>query len=195
MKKRKTDRRTLYTLGLIKDALLKLVDEESYSKVNIARICREAGITRSTFHVHYSSVTDVLNDVLNDALLLTATNPVPVFAGNGKSLDYLTSNESLVPACQRIGDAGKYQKLLMDPDLSEYIIGRIVVNERDTVLPAVIEKTHLPREDAETLFRYVIHGSFEVHRAHNFVKDEKWPHDVQMLNEFAEAGYERLSRK
>ncbi len=83
----------------------------------------------------------------------------------------------------------------MDPDLSEYIIGRIVVNERDTVLPAVIEKTHLPREDAETLFRYVIHGSFVVNRAHNFVKDEKWPHDVQMLNEFAEAGYERLSRK
>ncbi len=79
MKKRKTDRRPLYTLGLIKDALLKLVDEESYSKVNIARICREAGITRSTFHVHYSSVTDVLNDVLNDALLLTETNPVPLF--------------------------------------------------------------------------------------------------------------------
>ncbi len=182
-------------MGIIKDAFLKLVDEESYSKVNIVRICREAGITRSTFHVHYSSVTDVLNDVLNGALLLTETNPVPFFAGNGKSLDYLKSNESLVPACQRIGDAGKYQKLLMDPDLSEYIIGRIVVNERDTVLPAVIEKTHLPREDAETLFRYVIHGSFAVNRTHNFVKDEKWPHDVQMLNEFAEAGYERLSRK
>lgn len=195
MKKRKNERRTLYTLSLIKDAFLKLVDEESYSKVNIARICREAGITRSTFYVHYSSVTDVLNDVLNDALLLTETNPVPFFAGNGKSLDYLKSNESLVPACQRIGDAGKYQKLLMDPDLSEYIIGRIVVNERDTVLPAVIEKTHLPREDAETLFRYVIHGSFAVNRAHNFVKDEKLLHDVQMLNEFAEAGYERLSRK
>lgn len=59
----------------------------------------------------------------------------------------------------------------------------------------MIEKTHLPREDAETLFRYVIYGSFAVNRAHNFVKDEKWSHDVQMLNEFAEAGYERLSRK
>lgn len=195
MKKRKTDRRTLYTLGIIKYAFLKLVNEDSYANVNISRICREAGITRSTFYVHYSSVTDVLNDVLNDALLLTETNPAPFFMGQGKSFDYLKSNESLVPACQRIGDTGKYQKLLMDPDLSEYIIGRIMVNERDKVLPSVIEKTHLSREDAETLFKYVIHGSFAVNRAHKFVKDEKWLHDVQLLNEFAEAGYERLSRK
>ena len=67
-----------------------------------------------------------------------------------------------------------------------------VTAENDTVS---LKMDSLPREDAETLFRYVIHGSFAVNRAHNFVKDEKWPHDVQMLNEFAEAGYERLSRK
>lgn len=68
-----------------------------------------------------------------------------------------------------------------------------MINEREKVLPLVIEKTHLSREEAETLFRYVIHGSFAVNRAHKFVKDEKWFHDVQMLNEFVEAGYERLS--
>ncbi|QXD13542.1 MULTISPECIES: TetR/AcrR family transcriptional regulator [Lactobacillaceae] len=193
MKNRKTDRRTLYTLKLIKDAFLNIVNKDSFSHVNIARICREAEITRSTFYIHYSSTTDVLNDVLNDALLLTETNSSPFFMGKDKSFNYLKSNESLVPACQRIGDNGKYRKLLMDPDLSEYIIGRIMINEREKVLPLVIEKTHLSREEAETLFRYVIHGSFAVNRAHKFVKDEKWFHDVQMLNEFVEAGYERLS--
>lgn len=49
IKRRKTDRRTLYTIRVIKDAFIKLVKEEPYSKVTITQICREADITRSTF--------------------------------------------------------------------------------------------------------------------------------------------------
>ncbi len=36
----------------------------------------------------------------------------------------------------------------MDPDLSEYIIGRIVAHERGKVLPLIIKKTGLSKEDA-----------------------------------------------
>ena len=56
----------------------------------------------------------------------------------------------------------------MDPDLSEYIIGRIVAHERGKVLPLIIKKTGLSKEDAETLFTYIIHGSFAVNRANHF---------------------------
>ncbi|CDI65645.1 TetR family transcriptional regulator [Lactobacillus helveticus CIRM-BIA 101] len=68
IKRRKTDRRTLYTIRVIKDAFIKLVKEELYSKVTITQICREADITRSTFYLHFTSITDVLNAVLDDAL-------------------------------------------------------------------------------------------------------------------------------
>ena len=194
IKRRKTDRRTLYTIRVIKDAFIKLVKEESYSKVTITQICREADITHSTFYLHFTSITDVLNAVLNDVLFLVQESATGLDTEGHYSFDYLNKNESLVPACQRIGDSDKYQSLLMDPDLSEYIIGRIVAHERGKVLPLIIKKTGLSKEDAETLFTYIIHGSFAVNRANHFQKNEKWAHDVQMLNRFTKAGYEKLAK-
>lgn len=192
-KNRKTDRRTLYTLRVIKDTFLKLVKQESYAKVTVTQLCREADITRSTFYLHYNSITDVLNEVLDDALLLSQTQEVGL---NNKdySFDYLQKNESLIPACQRIGNSEKYQNLLMDPDLTEYIIGRIMAHERGHVIPSLMRKMGCSREDAETIFLYTIHGSFAVNRAHHFVKDEKWSHDVKLLNRFTEAGYKFLKK-
>ena len=194
IKRRKTDRRTLYTIRVIKDTFIKLVKEKSYSKVTITQICREADITRSTFYLHFTSITDVLNAVLNDVLFLVQESATGLDTEDHYSFDYLNKNESLVPACQRIGDSDKYQSLLMDPDLSEYIIGRIVVHERGKVLPLIIKKTGLSKEDAETLFTYIIHGSFAVNRANHFQKNEKWAHGVQMLNRFTKAGYEKLAK-
>src|SRR5699024_10274629 len=141
IKRRKTDRRTLYTIRVIKDTFIKLVKEKSYSKVTITQICREADITRSTFYLHFTSITDVLNAVLNDVLFLVQESATGLDTEDHYSFDYLNKNESLVPACQRIGDSDKYQSLLMDPDLSEYILGRIVAHERGKVLPLIIKKT------------------------------------------------------
>ena len=194
IKRRKTDRRTLYTIRVIKDTFIKLVKEKSYSKVTITQICREADITRSTFYLHFTSITDVLNAVLNDVLFLVQESATGLDTEDHYSFDYLNKNESLVPACQRIGDSDKYQSLLMDPDLSEYIIGRIVAHERGKVLPLIIKKIGLSKEDAETLFTYIIHDSFAVNRANHFQKNEKWAHDVQMLNRFTKAGYEKLAK-
>lgn len=194
IKQKKMDRRTYYTLQVIKDSFLKLIKKTSYSKITVAELCRTAEITRSTFYLHYNTITDVLNEVLDDALLLTQESEIPGFENNRFDFDYLKNNESLIPACQRIGDSDKYQELLMDPDLSEYIVGRIMVHERDRLIPSLMEKTGLSEKDAETLSIYMIHGSFAVNRANKFIKNEKWSHDVQMLNHFIQAGYENLKK-
>lgn len=195
IKHRKTDRRTLYTLDVIKDTFLKLIKQKSYNKITITDLCRMADITRSTFYIHYNSITDMLNDVWDDALQFTVNDTWEFTGSDDLPFDYLSQNESLIPACQRIGDSNKYQGLLMDPDLSEYIIGRIMAHEREHVIPSIIEKTGLSKEDAETLFVYMIHGSFAVNRLHHFKKDEKWSHNVQLLNRFTEAGYKNAKLK
>lgn len=195
IKHRKTDRRTLYTLDVIKDTFLKLIKQKSYNKITITDLCRIADITSSTFYIHYNSITDMLNDVWDDALQLTVNDTWEFTGSDDLPFDYLSQNESLIPACQRIGDSNKYQGLLMDPDLSEYIIGRIMAHEREHVIPSIIEKTGLSKEDAETLFVYMIHGSFAVNRLHHFKKDEKWSHNVQLLNRFTEAGYKNAKLK
>lgn len=193
--KEKTDRRTLYTINIIKDTFLQLLQTQPYLKITVSELCRKADITRSTFYLHFNSINDVLNRVLDDALLLTQNvNPISIPDSNF-SFDYLNENESLIPACQRIGDSSKYQKLLMDPDLSEYIIGRIMKHERDNIILLLTKKIGLSQEDAETLFCYIIHGSFAVNHAHHFVKDEKWFHDVKLLNKFVKAGYLSLKKQ
>lgn len=188
---KRVDRRTRYTINVIKESFLKLIDQLPYSKVTITQLCKEADLTRSTFYLHFNSLTDLLNEVIDDALYLS---------GEGNSLElqssanYLQDNGSLLPVCQRIGNSPKYQKLLMDPDLSEYIIGRIMQHEQQYVIPSIIKKTGLNSDAAESLFRYVIHGSFAVNRAHRFIKSDAWMRDMKMLNDFTEAGYQRLKK-
>lgn len=186
---RRQDRRTVYTVNVIKDSFLELIQDNPYSKITIKKICQTAEISRSTFYLHFDSINDVLNAVLDDAIMTTSTD---YFSINDFSVDYLKENESLIPACQRVGSSAKYRKLLLDPDLTEYIVGRIMVHERDRVVSAIQKKTGLFKEDAETLFLYTLHGSFAVNRANHFWKNDQWYHDVQLLNKFTLNGYRAL---
>lgn len=195
IKQRKQDRRTIYTVNIIKDAFLDLIDRESYNQLNIAKLCREAEITRSTFYLHFDNLTDILNSVLDDALLFTdesgiADNIDP----SNLSIDLLRENESMLPACQRIADSSKYKKLLMDPSLSDYIIGRIIAHERPRIVPSIQKRTGLSETDAELLFIYSIHGSFAINKRHHFIKDDSWYHELQLLNKFTSAGYSSLPK-
>ena len=188
-KVKKQDRRTIYTINVIKDSFLDLIQKTSYPKITIKKICQTADISRSTFYLHFNSINTVLNSVLDDAIMTTSPD---YFKINDFSIDYLKENESLIPACQRVGSNVKYRKLLLDPDLTEYIVGRIMVHERDRVVPAIQKKTGLSKADAETLFLYTLHGSFAVNRANHFRKNDQWYHDVQLLNKFTLSGYQAL---
>lgn len=184
------DRRTIYTVNVIKDSFLELIQDEPYSKISIKEICKVADISRSTFYLHFKSINDVLNAILDDAIKMTSPDYLKI---SNFSIDYLKENESLIPACQRVGSSEKYRKLLLDPELTEYIVGRIMIRERNRVVPAIQEKTGLSKEDAETLFLYTLHGSFAVNRANQFRKNNKWYHDVQLLNNFTLNGYNALN--
>lgn len=184
------DRRTIYTVNVIKDSFLELIQDKPYSKISIKEICKVADISRSTFYLHFKSIDDVLNAILDYAIKMTSPDYLKI---SNFSIDYLKENESLIPACQRVGSSEKYRKLLLDPELTEYIVGRIMIRERNRVVPAIQEKTGLSKEDAETLFLYTLHGSFAVNRANQFRKNNKWYHDVQIINNFTLNGYNALN--
>ena len=67
MKQRKTDRRTLYTQAVIKDALLELLTVQGFEKITVASLCRQAEITRATFYLHYSDLTAVVDELVDEA--------------------------------------------------------------------------------------------------------------------------------
>lgn len=182
-KKRKTDRRTIYTLNVIQTAFLELINRQPFAKMTVAQLCRQAEITRSTFYLHYANLNEVLNAVLDQALMFN--QPL-----------YLDDEEgSLLPACQRIAGSTKYRRLLMDPDLNEYIIARITRHEQWRVVPQIMQRTGLNEEEAKSLFAYILHGSLAINRRHHFTRSPEWFRDVKMIQKFVNAGYQAFRQK
>lgn len=194
MPTRKIDRRTQYTINIVKEAFLELINDHPYSQITVTQVCRQAEITRSTFYLHFNNLTDVLNVVLDDALMISKNSAESLPNISELSIDCLKQNESLLPTCQRIASATKYRALLMDPDLSEYIIGRIASHERSKMIPLIQQRTGLNSQDAETLFNYTLHGSFAINKRHHFIKDDEWYHEVELLNRFINAGYQSFKK-
>lgn len=47
----------------LKQALILLLDDYDFEQLTISRICKEAGVNRSTFYAHYNNQYDLLNEV------------------------------------------------------------------------------------------------------------------------------------
>lgn len=62
-KKRKTDRRTIYTKSAIKFAYLELLQKSPENKITVTEICKIAEINRCTFYLHYVDAPKVLEEI------------------------------------------------------------------------------------------------------------------------------------
>lgn len=65
--KKKSDRRSLYTRTVVKDALLALMAKRDYAQLTVADVCRSADISRSTFYRHYDNLRQVIDELFDDA--------------------------------------------------------------------------------------------------------------------------------
>lgn len=196
---RKKDRRTRYTIEAIKDAFLSLEKEMAYEEISVKKLCERAEISRATFYLHYDGINEVLDEVLDDALLFSEES-------NGNVLDLIDiiqsgeiqdirEDEAVLPACQRIADSRKYHDLFMDASLGEYIIMRIANHEHDQLVPKLMERTGLTEEYAELFFRFMLHGSFYVNKMLKWEKNDTWYDFQKLLSAFLDAGINEVSQK
>lgn len=197
-KPRKTDRRTLYTIEVAKDALLELIGQMPYEKITVSKLCRTAEITRTTFYAHFPSLDAVLNAVIDDALMFSKQAGTPseglaamLAAG---SVEDVKEHETMLPACQRIADSAKYRDLFLDPGLGDYIVGRILKNVRGDMVPSIMKSTGMPEDEAELLLEFILHGSFHVNQRLGWNKDDEWYRFQRLLNIFTAGGYRAVAR-
>lgn len=54
------DRRVKYTLALLKDALVELMQDNHISKISVKQLCEAADVHRSTFYAHFKTPYDLL---------------------------------------------------------------------------------------------------------------------------------------
>lgn len=188
---RKTDQRTIITKGMIKDALLELLQNTPYEKITVTALCRQSEITRATFYLHYDNIDDVLNELLDDALRLTELDTMhsinPAISGqsieNEKNLQIIASDpDALLPACQRAASNPKYKILFMDESLSHHILNKLYQAQKPQCIPEIMRDYHVAEWEAEKIFLYMLHGNFAVNKSLGWNKNADWYHIQEIIN-------------
>jgi len=66
-----SNQRVLITKRMLKEGLMRLLNDKSLDKISITKLCRESGINRTTFYRHYEWPRDVLMEMQNDFIAET----------------------------------------------------------------------------------------------------------------------------
>ncbi|VBB09349.1 tetr bacterial regulatory protein hth signature [Lucifera butyrica] len=199
---RKTDRRTLYTKMVIKDALLELMKERGFEQLTVTAVCEEAEVTRATFYLHFDSLTAVLDEILVEALKMaenSSANPnedmlqmLHLITNGERDPEKLQKHDTLLPVCQRVADLPKYRVLFLDESLSSYIIKKMFQAEKEKMIPLLMQYCNLPKKEAEMLFFFVMYGSFSINKMLGWKKDRNWYEIQGTLIRFILGGMDAL---
>lgn len=187
---RKTDRRTLMTKSMIKDALLELLARTPYEKITVTSLCRRTEITRATFYLHYDNIDDVLNDLLDDALRLTELDALrtPEHAIFNKKIETAAVSEelsadpdALLPVCQRAASSPKYRVLFLDESLSHHILNKLYHMQKPQQIPEIMKNYQVSEWEAEKIFLFMLHGNFAVNKSLGWEKNSDWYHIQEVI--------------
>ncbi|MEO8907965.1 MAG: TetR/AcrR family transcriptional regulator [Microbacteriaceae bacterium] len=95
-----TEPRASRTLHTMTDALLRLLEREELTGISVSQLCREAGVHRTTFYGHYSSVTELATDIFVRVIDGIATieffEPDEEVTPGAASAEYLASLEHIL---------------------------------------------------------------------------------------------------
>ncbi len=171
---KKTDRRTLYTRMVLKEAFLELLAEKEYGALTVSALCERADVTRATFYLHYAHLGEVLDETLEEALGL--------------------ADEGAEPLCQRAASDTKYRPLFLDEGLTHEVARRLYEAERERRTAQLCESCGLRQSEAETLFRFLLYGNFAVNKSLNWETGVEWKKAQNLLRRFIDGGIKSMSR-
>lgn len=170
------DRRTRYTLTVIREAFFELLGEVGFGKVTVADICRRAEVNRGTFYLHYEDKFALLDALIDEAL---DTAP-PLDGGSPTSM------------CQRAPASDEYLMLYSDGDIFPRVARRVVERGAEQMVPAIMEETGLPEADARLLFVYSAYGNLAVNRLLGWKRGPEFERVQKLLGAYNAGGLHSL---
>ena len=177
MESGKIDRRRRYTLSVILEAFFSLMAEVGFAKMTVADICRRADINRGTFYLHFEDKFALLDALIDEAL--AAAPPL-----EGTEVGAL---------CQRPPANDDYYLLYSDDDAYARVAQRVVERGAEQMVPSIMEKTGLSREDAHLLFVHNVQGNLAVNRLLGWRRGPEFAHAQELLGAYSEGGLRALS--
>jgi len=182
-KTRKTDRRTRYTRQVIRDALLELMQQKSFSRVTVTELCRLAEINRGTFYLHYLDLDDVLDDILTELMSETACVLDHVLCPDRTCGGY--------PFCDKIQSGSRLRILFLDESITEKLIEKVSAVCKEDYVTYLMSHSLLTCREAEAIFYFQMNGCLAINRQMLRSRRPDWRKVQETIDGFIRAGLER----
>lgn len=184
----KMNRRTQYTKSVIRQALLYLTTQQCFGSISVAQLCRRAQISRGTFYLHYTNITQVLNEVLEE--IFQQIDEIP-----GNWLRNETAGEQCTyPMCQLLREHPEYHGLWMDDELSAYFVSRLIQTRGPAMKEALMKRTNLQEQELENLLWFQLSGCFAVSKRSLGCPAEQWCMSQRAIDCFIQGGIDALNQ-
>lgn len=185
-KSRKTDRRTLYTRMVIKEALLSLLTDKEYADITIADLCRQAEISRGTFYLHYNNLREVLDALFDD--VLGRMNHVLVQVG----CMTVAEQEQRYPLCQFLRENKQYQPLFFSDSLHSTVVEKLQHSCWSDFVSRLGGQGGLSEEILKAIFTFQLNGCLAISKKNVDIPDEDWKEIQCKVDQFLKNGFENL---
>lgn len=184
---RKTDRRTLYTKGVIKQAVLELMESKPFEKITITDICKKAEINRGTYYLHYYEPGEVLDELLDEAL-----TDAGGLLGQLQISDTCSTNECYNSLCRMVRHSQKYKAVFLDETLTDRIIEKIADLHKEEFVNEIMTRCNISAKQAEAIFYFQINGCFAISKTGRSLDCDDWMKIRRAIDGFIVGGLEKI---
>ena len=169
------DPRAMATRAALRRAFLELKAEVPLGSMTVSEICRRAGVSRGAFYLHYGSVDELLDDVLDEAL-----------SGIGDMFSNVEGGgcDCKHPLCMFIRSRTDYRCVFADRSLTDRIYDRIYREFYEGFRDRMMRTTELNGSQIRSLFCFQINGCLTTAILNIDSDDRGWCAMRSVLDEF-----------
>ena len=189
----KIDRRILFTKGLIKEAFLELKKSSSLADIKVTDLCERAGIGRGTFYRHYRNMTEVLDEVLDDAFSQSSSLARHLVSREMRTAGACSGCD--MPFCQFVRENKHYSGIFLDESLTRIVLDKMVEGQKGVYLRAMRGICDLSEGELADLLYFQSSGCLSAVRRCINASPEEWARTQAAIDNFILGGLAASTRR
>ena len=203
MNEKENSLRSRSTRSHIKDTFLTMLKKTPFLHIRITVLCQRAKITRATFYAYYLDIYDLVDEIMEDALVfldsITDRNCHDSFEDlwevvRQNNLEVFKAYNNRLPPCHRFIDIPKYHPLMKDDTILSLMMKKIFAMEKGHFVAYLAAEQGVPTVTAENIFWSIINGSMAVNRKIGWEKNDEWYELQLQILRFTMYGLEGLGK-
>lgn len=170
-------------IAKIQDALIRLSATTPVQELSVAALCREAGVSRSSFYLHYSHIKEVYDDVV-----VRMMDDVQLFHDRAGCRECMSTDKAAF--CDFIRNNAEWRGIFTDRYFISTWVG-LALARPDYDYLAMLKRRGLTKRQAEILYTFHMSGCYAVALS-PFAKDADFDQQRRLLDKFIRAGHDAV---